>query len=117
MIAAIYARKSTEQTASPEQRSITRQLELSRADAAARGWSAGQEFTDDAISGAEFVKRKGLRVLMESLQPRPHFDVLVVYELSRLGRDQVRTLAAITDIVEAGVTIACVATGRQITSE
>src|SRR5262249_54351014 len=37
--------------------------------------------------------------------PRPPFDVVIVSELSRIGRDTVRTPAAIMQIEEAGVQI------------
>ena len=113
MIAAIYARKSNEQTATEEQRSIARQRAMARGYAERQGWMVGPEFTDDAVSGAEFVKRKGLRAMLDAL-PQRRFDVLVVTEVSRLGRDQVRTLATISEIVEAGVTIACVIGERHI---
>jgi DNA invertase Pin-like site-specific DNA recombinase len=38
-----------------------------------------------------------------SLEPRPAFDVVIVSELSRIGRDTVRTPAAILQLEEAGV--------------
>src|SRR5512143_3372013 len=43
MIAAIYARKSTEQDAADEQKSVTRQVEHARAYAARKGWTVAED--------------------------------------------------------------------------
>jgi site-specific DNA recombinase len=63
MIAAIYARKSTEQTGTAEEaKSVTRQIDHARAYAAMKGWTVAEAHVcvDDGISGAEFAKRPGL---------------------------------------------------------
>ena len=52
MVAAIYARKSTEQAgADIDSKSIARQIEGARAFAAARGWTVADchVFADDAV--------------------------------------------------------------------
>ena len=70
--AAIYARKSTEQSGvNDEEKSVTRQIEHARVYAARKGWSVIEEhiYSDDGISGAEFVKRPGLIRLMNALKP------------------------------------------------
>ena len=93
MIAAIYARKSTGQTGvSAEHRSVTRQVDHARAFAAARGWTVDPAsiFVDDGVSGAEFARRPGFVRLMNALAPRPPFDVLIMSEESRLGRESGR---------------------------
>ena len=62
MIAAIYARKSTEQTGvANEDRSVTRQIEHGKAYALMKGWTVANEHVnaDDGILGAEFLKRPG----------------------------------------------------------
>jgi DNA invertase Pin-like site-specific DNA recombinase len=54
MIAAIYARKSTDQTGvADEQKSVARQVAHARAYAAQRGWIVDERFifVDDGISG------------------------------------------------------------------
>ncbi len=54
MIAAIYARKSTDQTGVAEdQRSVTRQVEHAHAYAERKGWQVAEEhiYVDDGISG------------------------------------------------------------------
>lgn len=76
MIAAIYARKSTEQSGmNDEEKSVTRQIEHATAYAITKGWRVSDEqvFVDDGISGAEFVKRPGFIRLMNALKPRPAF--------------------------------------------
>src|SRR5262245_58434951 len=73
MIAAIYARKSTEQNGvADEDKSVSRQIEHAKAYAAKKGWVVNDEhiYQDDGISGAEFVKRPGFIRLMNALSPR-----------------------------------------------
>jgi site-specific DNA recombinase len=74
-------------------------------------------FTDDAVSGAEWKHRPGFNALLAALEPRPPFDVLVVSELSRIGRASARTLYAVTQIEEAGVEIHGYLKGRVLTLE
>src|SRR5437867_9127288 len=98
MITAIYARKSTEQAGvADEQKSVARQVEHARAYAARKGWTVSETHTyvDDGISGAEFVKRPGFLRLMNALKPRPPFQVLIMSEESRLGREAIETAYAL----------------------
>src|SRR5919112_6884464 len=88
MIAAIYARKSTDQNGiSDEEKSVTRQIEHAKAYAVKKGWTVAEEhiYVDDGISGAEFVKRPGLLRLMNALKPRPAFQILI-----KIGRASCR---------------------------
>ncbi len=108
VIAAILARKSTDQPGVPdEERSVTRQVEQARAYAAGKGWIVDERyiFVDDGVSGAEFVKRPGFIRLMNALSPRPPFQVLIMAEESRLGREQIKTAAALMQIIDAGVRV------------
>jgi DNA invertase Pin-like site-specific DNA recombinase len=60
MIAAVYARKSTEQHGiNDEQRSVARQIEHAHAYAKRKGWTVTPEhvYVDDGISGGEFANR------------------------------------------------------------
>ena len=62
MIAAVYARKSTDQSGvSDDQKSVARQLDHARQYAERKGWTVADEyvFVDDGISGAEFANRPG----------------------------------------------------------
>jgi len=75
MIAAIYARKSTDQNIADEEKSVTRQVDRATAYAVRKGWTVSEKhvYADDGISGAEFVKRPGFLRLMNALAPRPPF--------------------------------------------
>ena len=113
-IAAIYARKSTAQTGVVDrERSVTRQIEHARAYAVGKGWTVVDEhiYSDDGISGAEFATRPGFLRLMNALKP---LDVLVVSELSRLGREQIETGYALKRLSQAGVKIYSYLEDREI---
>src|SRR5258706_8161880 len=115
MIAAIYARKSREQNdVADEQKSITRQVDLESAYAARKGWCVldGCVYIDDGISGAEFSARPGFVRLMNALKPRAPFQILIVSELSRLGREQLETGYALKQLSQAGVRVFSYLEGR-----
>jgi DNA invertase Pin-like site-specific DNA recombinase len=108
MTTAIYARKSTEQRdVADEQKSVARQIEHARRYAERKGWTVDDAsvFVDDGISGAEFANRPGFLRLMNSLKPRPGFQVLVMSEESRLGREAIETAYALKKLVQAGVRV------------
>jgi len=108
MIAAIYARKSTDQTGvSEDQKSVTRQIEQAKDYATRKGWHVAEEhvYADDGVSGAEFVKRPGFIRLMTSLKPKPSFQILIMSEESRLGREQIKTAYALQQLTDAGVQV------------
>src|SRR5688572_10510539 len=108
MHAAIYARKSTEQTGvADDQKSVARQVEHAREYAQRRGWTIDEAciFVDDGISGAEFARRPGFVRLMAALKPRPPFQVLIMSEESRLGRESIETAYALKQIITAGVRV------------
>jgi Resolvase, N terminal domain len=74
MIAAIYARKSTDQAGPGDKsESVERQLARARAYATRKGWIVADAhvYVDDGISGAEFGDRRpGLARLLNALRPR-----------------------------------------------
>src|SRR6266849_804563 len=108
LLAAIYVRKSTDQVGvSDEQRSVTRQIDHARQYATQHGWLVREDgiYVDDGISGAEFVKRPGFLRLMNALKPRPPFQVLIMSEESRLGREAIETSYALKQILDAGVRV------------
>src|SRR5215467_7220974 len=108
MIAALYCRKSTDDSdRNAEARSTRRQIESATAYAERKGWTVDPRyiFVDENTSGAEWKHRPGLNGLLAALEPRPPFGVVIVSELSRIGRDTVRTPHAIMRIEEAGVEI------------
>ena len=116
MIAAIYARKSTDQNVADEEKSVTRQVERARAYAEAKGWAVaeGHVYVDDGISGAEFEKRPGYVALMASLTTRPPFQVLILMDQSRLGRSTREISYALGRIMDAGVRVFCYLTDSEI---
>ena len=108
MIAAIYARKSTEQTGvADHEKSVTRQIDHATDYAAGKGWTVAQDhiYSDDGISGAEFANRPGFLRLMNALTPTPPFQVLIMSEESRLGREAIETAYALKQLVTAGVRV------------
>jgi site-specific DNA recombinase len=117
MRAAIYARKSTEQNdVQAEDKSVAVQVEQGRAFAQAKGWTVVQHRVevDDAISGAEFVNRPGLLRLQLALRPKPDFDVLLVRDLDRIGRESIETSYVLKQFVDAGVTVIEYSTGKEL---
>src|SRR3989442_13870880 len=106
MITAIYARKSTDQAgAGDKSESVERQLAHARAYAASKGWTVADAhvYADDGISGAEFGDRRpGLARLVNALRPRPPFQVLVMSEESRLGRESIEVAYPLRAFVQAG---------------
>jgi DNA invertase Pin-like site-specific DNA recombinase len=108
MIAAIYARKSTEQNGvADEQKSVSRQVDHARQYALAKGWAVDEAcvYVDDGISGAEFANRPGYLRLLNVLKPRAPFQVLVMSEESRLGREAIETAYALKQLVTGGVRV------------
>src|ERR671911_539809 len=83
MNAAIYARYSSD---NQRDASIADQLRICREFAARQGWTAVQEFTDHAISGATLL-RSGFQALMRDVLNR-RFDVVLAESLDRFSRDQ-----------------------------
>ncbi len=107
-IAAVYARKSTDQVGvSDESRSVARQVEHAKLYAARKGWIVDGQcvFVDDGISGAEFATRPGFLRLMNALKPRAPFQILVMSEESRLGREQIEVAYALKQLTQAGVRV------------
>jgi DNA invertase Pin-like site-specific DNA recombinase len=121
-VAGVYARKSNDQTGvSDEDKSVRRQEDHARAYAVVNGWTVGDAYVyaDDGISGAEFERRPGLmRLLADAGQkPRPPFDVLIISEKSRLGRESTETGYILKKILRAGVRVFSYLDQREITIE
>src|SRR5205807_7049286 len=116
----LYARKSTDQTGvADEQKSVTRQTDHARSYAVAKGWTVSEQhvYVDDGISGAEFTNRPGFLRLMNALKPRPPFQVLVMSEESRLGREAIETAYTLKQIITAGVRVLFFLEDRERTPE
>jgi site-specific DNA recombinase len=107
MIAAIYARKSTEDTRSKEEgKSTARQIENATVYATEHGWIVDPDliFIDENISGGEFANRPGLDRLRGAAAGH-RFERLVVMERSRIGRDVWRVGACLVELEESGVEV------------
>jgi site-specific DNA recombinase len=116
MIAAIYARKSTNDSdKAPDARSNDRQIAHARLFISKNGWRVADEciYSDDGISGAEFDKRPGLARLLNALASRPPFQVLVVSEISRLGREQFQMGYVLGQVARSGVQLFEYLTGKE----
>jgi site-specific DNA recombinase len=85
----------------------TRAAEPTAMRAIHKGWQLAAEhvYVDDGISGAEFSNRPGFVRLMAALKPRPPFQVLVMSEESRLGREAIETAYALKQLITAGVRV------------
>jgi site-specific DNA recombinase len=85
--------------------------------ATAKGWVVHDAYVyiDDGISGAEFANRPGFLRLMNALKPRPPFQILIMSEESRLGREAIETAYALKQIVQAGVRVFCYLEDRERT--
>jgi len=118
MIAAVYARKSTEQNGVPDEaKSVSRQVENARSFAQSKGWTVDDRyiFVDDGISGAEFDKRPGLQRLLQLLKPKAPFGELVVAEQKALGRESFETNYLVKQLAQAGVEVVEYVHGRSLT--
>src|SRR5262245_23245395 len=105
--AAVYARKSTDQAVTEQEKSVTRQVELAIACAKVHGFEVSPEhvYVDEAISGAEFERRPGLVRLLNVLRPEAPFAALFLADKDRLGREQFETNHILKQISLAGVRI------------
>jgi len=106
MIAALYARKSTPQEgAAGVSESVERQLDHAAAYIARKGWTPGGPiFYDDNVSGAAYAKLVQRNRMVAEAEAGA-FQVLVVSEQSRLGRDMIEVAYTIKRIAESGVRI------------
>ena len=73
-------------------------------------------YRDEAIAGAEFVKRQQFNLLLAAVgaAKTPPFDILILWERERLGRDLFRGPSTLHDLWEAGVKIFCFPTDEEI---
>lgn len=117
MRTAIYARKSTDDNDKIlDNKSITRQVDRSIAYAESKGWTVDEEnvFLDDGISGAEFKNRPGLLRMLNHLS---EFDVIIMSELSRIGREMSQTSTVLAQIHAASVHIYFYLTNEELKFE
>ena len=114
--AAIYARKSTKQTGvAHEERSVTRQTDEGHVFGTARGWDLDERrfYADDGIPGSEFSARPGFMRMLAAASKR-EFTILIIWEPSRLGREQFETNYWLKQLDLAGVKVFTYGDGRQL---
>jgi site-specific DNA recombinase len=105
--AAIYLRVSLDQTG--ERLTVTRHRADAEALAARRGWTVADDavFTDNSISASGKKKRPEFTAMLDRIK-RGDFDVLIAWEVSRLGRNARERIELAETCKEAGVVIALV---------
>src|SRR2546430_6224575 len=117
MIAATYARKSTDQSDTIEEaRSVHRQIAGARAFIEQQsGWSLdeGHIYTDDGVSGALFANRAEFQRLMRDADARA-FEAVVFYDLDRFGRHAHHTMVALHQLADMGITVWDFSTGVRV---
>ena len=111
--AALYARRSTEEH---QRESIATQVENATAYARAKRWTVTHTFTDEGVSGAEFVKRPGLAALLAACAER-EVDAVIVRDLDRIGRDTLEVPVIVRRLGEQGVAVWCYATDAQVRAD
>jgi site-specific DNA recombinase len=101
MRAAIYARRSTEEH---QEASLEIQISEAKRYIEKRGWTLDEAhiYVDDAVSRAEFQKRRGLPKMLNAAEKKA-FDILVVRDETRLGGDMLRTSLLVQGLVDAGI--------------
>ena len=101
---AIYARSAT----SPNKESIEAQIAGCRDVAASKGWEILEEFAevDEGNSGSTLGGRTGLRTLIALAECRLRpFDVILLSDSSRLGRNLTDVFSTIEKLRNHGVAI------------
>lgn len=109
-LAAIYARKSTEQEGTDaDAKSVARQIENARAFAERQGWQVCEQhvYADDAISGAATKKLLSRQRMLDSIASgSAPFKVVVMRDASRFSRrDGDEAFGELKRIALAGVQV------------
>jgi site-specific DNA recombinase len=106
--AVVYSRISREEeSAGTGVESTEIQARDGRAAVEAKGWTlVAPAFVDQGISGAEFAKRTRLQELFR-LAKQGAFDVVVVRDQKRIGRDAARVTHALVELDNVGIRVWC----------
>lgn len=110
MNAAIYARKSTDQSdRADDAKSVTRQIENAHAFAREKGWkvSPAHVYSDDGVSGAAVSKLRNRQRLLDLIRSgQAPFQVLILRDRSRFSRrDGDESFTELKQIAQAGVQV------------
>lgn len=99
----IYIRVSSEQQ-SKHGFSMENQKDRAEAYCAYKGFSNIEIITDEAKSGKRFDNRSGIQQIIE-MADNKQIDNLIVYSISRIGRNAIETLAFIEHLKKKKVTL------------
>lgn len=111
MRALIYVRVSTDEQA----QSAETQERGALAWCAAQGHAVVETVRDVGYSGAEWVRRPGIAALqLAAASGRPPWDLVVVRDVDRLGRDGVRLPYLLASLHEANVQVVEYSTGQTV---
>jgi site-specific DNA recombinase len=118
MRCAILARKSNQQEATGDEKSVVMQERECRALIERNGWTLadGHLYVEDEVSGALMTPegRPELFRLLAACEAKSRpFDVVVVTHEDRIGRDTFRSSMVIMRIIESGVRLISVASGER----
>ena len=108
MKVAVYARYSGE---NQREASLEDQMRNCRNYCVREGWPAPIEYTDRAISGSRLDRTSYRRLLSQA----SHFDVILVDDLTRLGRDKEEIGRVVKRLVFGGVRLIGVSDGVDTT--
>ena len=86
--ACMYLRQSKDDGMSSESNSITNQRELILSYVKNNEMEIVKEYVDDGYSGTNY-DRPALKNLMEEISKKKAFDIIIVKDLSRFGRDYI----------------------------
>lgn len=110
MRAVVYVRVSTDEQA----QGAETQERGALAWCAAHGHAVVEVVRDIGHSGAEWVRRPGIAALQLGAKTRPPWDLVVVRDVDRLGRDGVRLPYLLATLREAGVEVVEYSTGQTV---
>lgn len=117
MIAVSYCRKSTEAEhgESGDSLSIEEQASSAATFIQAHGWTLGPVFKDEAVSGwtIPLEQRPGGKALLRAALAG-EFQVLVMRNASRLGREMSDALASLVTLHKLGVKVYYTSTGQEV---
>lgn len=111
MRALVYLRVSTEEQAS----SVDTQEQGARAWCAREGHDVVATIRDVGYSGAEWERRPGLREIEAAARAEvPPWDLVVVRDVDRLGRDAVRLPLLLSELRDRGIAVVEASTGQTV---
>src|SRR5882672_6422147 len=118
MRCAILARKSNQQEATGDEKSVAVQERECRALIERNGWTLadGHLYVEDVVSGALMTpegRPELFRLLAACEAKQRPFDIVVVSHEDRIGRDTFRSSMVIMRIIESGVRLVSVASGER----